>query len=143
MTLGEQQLSSFIRIDIVWKPDLNPHPGPGKKRAPKKRSCWKNWTSRTENVAICYKSYERLWWNDSFSYKKQGCVKTRLHSNKVCIVYHKFLFWIRRSLYENKTCQFVAFINMEHFHMFTDFYAASFSIKISFCETNNVFYLKN
>ena len=106
-------------------------------------SCWKNWTSRTENVAICYKSYERLWWNDSFSYKKQGCVKTRLHSNKVCIVYHKFLFWIRRSLYENKTCQFVAFINMERFHMFTDFYAASFSIKISFCETNNVFYLKN
>ena len=44
---------------------------------------------------------------------------------------------------ENSICQFLAFISMEHFRVFPHLYAASFSIKTSFYETNKVFYLKN
>ena len=48
----------------------------------------------------------------------------------------------RRDWYRNNDCQFAALICMERFGIFTDFYAALFTIKMCFYETRNVFYTK-
>ena len=48
----------------------------------------------------------------------------------------------RRDWYRNNDCQFAALICMERFGIFTDFYAALFTIKMCFYETRNVFIQK-
>ena len=49
---------SFLEV-IVENLDHYPDPGPEKKGATQKQTRWKNWTSRTKNVATCFKSNER------------------------------------------------------------------------------------
>ena len=103
-----------------------PGPGPEIKRTPKRPTPWKNWTSRTKNVAMLLKTCERQCRSDSFSYKKQGCLRPRFRANNVWKLHPIFLFQKLRNCYKKDDCQFVALISMKRCCRFTHFYAASF-----------------
>ena len=56
--------------------------------------------------------------------------------------YQKLIFRKRRSWYKNINCQSVALISMKCFRLFTFFQAVSFSIKMCFYETSDIFYFE-
>ena len=66
LLLNSKKLNSSINQTRIRNMNLR------KNRPPKKWSRWKNRTSRTKNVAISLKSYERQCRSDSFSHKNRG-----------------------------------------------------------------------
>ena len=112
----------FKNLTRTWALDLR------KTKRPKKRTRWKNQTSRTKK---CYNLCQWL----IFVYRY---ARPRFCVSKVWKMYHKFLFWKQRNWYQSNNVLFVVLTSLEPFHMFTQFYVVSFSIKRCFYETSNV-----
>ena len=76
-------------------------------------------------------------------YKKSSGVQSFVFVKKnVWKKYQKLIFRKRRSWYKNINCQFVALISMKCFRLFTFSQAVSFSIKMCFYETSDIFYFE-
>ena len=115
-------------------------------QTPKKRTRWKNRTSRSK---ILLTGLKMLLF---FSFRMKDTdeiihfyIKSRLVQGLVYVqikrIYHKFEKYTTNFQFKNGEVggnyQFVVLINMKGFCMFTHFYAASFSN-----ETSNAFYLE-
>ena len=115
-------------------------------QTPKKRTRWKNRTSRSKILLTGLKTLQfvsfRMKDTDEMihfyiqSRRVQGLVYVQIKR-----IYHKFEKYTTNFQFKNGEVggnyQFVVLINMKGFCMFTHFYAASFSN-----ETSNAFYLE-
>ena len=126
---------------LIVGPGLGP--GPEKKKHPP----WETDTLEKldlKNWKRCHLSH--VIWKTMLKWfifiRKLAVCKALFSWKNVWKKYQKLIFRKRRSWYKNINCQSVALISMKCFRLFTFFQAVSFSIKMCFYETSDIFYFE-